>query len=178
MIEEIAKKIGLLVLDVDGVMTDGHIVMNELGQEIKFFNVKDGHGLRLLLDAGIDVAIITGRESKTVRHRAADLGISIVYQGIHDKESICKKIMEAKGLQKEQVCCIGDDLPDIPMFRCAGLPVAVADAAYETKKSALFITRAAGGHGAVREICEIILKAKGAWPVTEGIDEKNKLGFT
>ncbi len=178
MIDEKAKKIQLLILDVDGVMTDGRIVMNDLGQEIKFFNVRDGHGIRLLLTAGIDVAIITGRESETVRRRAKDLGISIVYQGIKDKESICKKIMEEKGLEKEQVCCMGDDLPDIPMLRCAGLPVAVADATYETRESALFVTRAPGGYGAVREICEIILKAKGAWPEIKGLNEKNKIGFT
>ena len=178
MIDEKAKKIQLLVLDVDGVMTDGRIVMNDLGQEIKFFNVKDGHGIRLLLTAGIDVAIITGRESEAVRRRALDLGITSVYQGIKHKESVCKKIMEEKGLEKEQVCCMGDDLPDIPMLRCAGLPVAVADATYETRESALFVTRAQGGYGAVREMCEIILKAKGAWPEIEGLNEKNKIGFT
>ena len=178
MIDEKAKKIQLLVLDVDGVMTDGRIVMNDLGQEIKFFNVKDGHGIRLLLTAGIDVAIITGRESETVRRRALDLGITTVYQGIKDKESVCKKIMEEKGLEKEQVCCMGDDLPDIPMLRCAGLPVAVADATYETRESALFVTRAQGGYGAVREMCEIILKAKGAWLEIKGLNEKNKIGFT
>lgn len=178
MIDEKAKKIQLLILDVDGVMTDGRIVMNDLGQEIKFFNVKDGHGIRLLLTAGIDVAIITGRESETVRRRALDLGITTVYQGIKDKESVCKKIMEEKGLEKEQVCCMGDDLPDIPMLRCAGLPVAVADATYETRESALFVTRAQGGYGAVREMCEIILKAKGAWLEIKGLNEKNKIGFT
>ena len=178
MIDEKAKKIQLLILDVDGVMTDGRIVMNDLGQEIKFFNVKDGHGIRLLLTAGIDVAIITGRESETVRRRALDLGITTVYQGIKDKESVCKKIMEEKGLEKEQVCCMGDDLPDIPMLRCAGLPVAVADATYETRESALFVTRAPGGYGAVREMCEIILKAKGAWLEIKGLNEKNKIGFT
>ena len=166
------------LLDVDGVMTDGRIVMNDLGQEIKFFNVKDGHGIRLLLKAGIDVAIITGRDSETVRRRALDLEIPIVYQGIKDKESVCRKIMQDKGVEKEQVCCMGDDLPDIPMLRCAGFPVAVADATFETKKSALFVTRAAGGYGAVREICEIILKAKGLWPEIDGIERKNKLGFT
>ena len=178
MIDEKAKKIQLLILDVDGVMTDGRIVMNDLGQEIKFFNVKDGHGIRLLLTAGIDVAIITGRESEAVRRRALDLGITSVYQGIKHKESVCKKIMEEKGLEKEQVCCMGDDLPDIPMLRCEGLPVAVADATYETRESALFVTRAPGGYGAVREMCEIILKAKGAWPEIEGLNEKNKIGFT
>ena len=175
MIDEKAKKIKMLVLDVDGVMTDGRIVMNDLGQEIKFFNVKDGHGIRLLLKAGIDVAIITGRESETVRRRASDLGIQIVYQGIKDKAS---KIIKEKGFEKEQVCCMGDDLPDIPMFECAGLPIAVADAAYETRESAVYVTKSSGGCGAVREVCEIILKSKDAWPKISGIQEKNKLGFT
>ena len=178
MIDEKAKKIKMLVLDVDGVMTDGRIVMNDLGQEIKFFNVKDGHGIRLLLKAGIDVAIITGRESETVRRRASDLGIQIVYQGIKDKASVCKKIIKEKGFEKEQVCCMGDDLPDIPMFECAGLPIAVADAAYETRESAVYVTKSSGGCGAVREVCEIILKSKDAWPKISRIQEKNKLGFT
>lgn len=178
MLEEKAKRIELLVLDVDGVMTDGRIVMNDLGQELKFFNVKDGHGIRLLLYAGIDVAIITGRESETVRLRAADLGIMRVYQGVKEKEAICKKIMAEKGLERDQVCCMGDDLPDIPMLRCAGLPVAVADATIETRETAIYITKAPGGYGAVREVCEIILKAKGAWPEFKGNNEKTKLGFT
>ena len=178
MIDEKARKIKLLILDVDGVMTDGRIVVNDLGQEIKYFNVKDGYGIRLLLKAGIDVAIITGRESETVKRRASDLEIPIVYQGVKDKASVCKKIMEEKGLEKEQVCCMGDDLPDIPMFNCAGLPIAVADATYETRNSALYVTKTPGGYGAVREVCEIILKSKGAWPKIDGIKEKNKLGFT
>jgi 3-deoxy-D-manno-octulosonate 8-phosphate phosphatase (KDO 8-P phosphatase) len=178
MIDEKAKNIELLVLDVDGVMTDGRIVMNDLGQELKFFNVRDGHGIRLLLYAGVEVAIITGRSSETVRLRAADLGITMVYQGVKDKETICKKIMTEKGFKKDQVCCMGDDLPDIPMLRCAGLPVAVADATIETREAALYVTKAPGGYGAVREMCEIILKAKGAWPGNKGNNEKTKLGFT
>jgi 3-deoxy-D-manno-octulosonate 8-phosphate phosphatase (KDO 8-P phosphatase) len=178
MIDEKAQKIQLLILDVDGVMTDGRIVVNDLGQELKFFNVKDGHGIRLLLKAGIDVAIITGRESETVKRRASDLGIHTLYQGIKDKASVCKKIIKEKGLEKEQVCCMGDDLPDIPMFEYAGLPIAVADATYETRESAAYVTKASGGLGAVREVCEIILKSKGAWPKFNGMQEKNKLGFT
>ena len=100
-INEKAKKIELLILDVDGVLTDGRIIMNDLGQETKYFNVKDGHGLRLLMDAGIEVAIITGRESEVVKQRAADLGIKIIFQGIKDKESVCKSLIEEKGLEKE-----------------------------------------------------------------------------
>jgi YrbI family 3-deoxy-D-manno-octulosonate 8-phosphate phosphatase len=178
MIEKKAKEIKLLVLDVDGVMTDGRIVMNDLGQEIKYFNVRDGHGIRLLLHAGVEVALITGRASETVRFRAADLGIKMVYQGVKDKEAVCKRIMAEKGLERDHVCCMGDDLPDIPMLRCAGFPVAVADAAMEIRDAALYVTKAQGGFGAVREVCEIILKAKGAWPEFIGNNEKTKLGFT
>ena len=98
MINEKAEKIELLILDVDGVLTDGRIIMNDLGQETKYFNVKDGHGLRLLMSAGIDVAIITGRESEVVKQRAADLGIEILFQGIKDKESVCRSLIEEKGL--------------------------------------------------------------------------------
>lgn len=178
MINERAKKIELLILDVDGVLTDGRIIMNDLGQETKYFNVKDGHGLRLLLSAGIDVAIITGRESEVVKRRASDLGIEILLQGIKDKESACRNLIEEKGLESDQVCCMGDDLPDIPMFKCVGLPVAVADATRETRESAVYVTKSPGGSGAVREMCEIILKAKNAWPKIEGISEKMKIGFT
>lgn len=177
MTDEKAKKIELLVLDVDGVLTDGRIIINDLGQETKYFNVKDGYGLRRLMDAGIDVAIITGRESEAVKHRAADLGIEMVFQGIKDKESVCRKVIRDKGLDKEQVCCMGDDLPDIPMLKCAGLPVAVADAAVEIREFASYVTKSPGGFGAVREMCEIILKAKNAWPKIQGMPEKTKIGF-
>jgi 3-deoxy-D-manno-octulosonate 8-phosphate phosphatase (KDO 8-P phosphatase) len=178
MLEERASRIKLLILDVDGVMTDGRIIMNDLGQEIKYFNVKDGHGLRLLLRAGIHVAIITGRESKTVAHRASDLGIRDVYQGVEDKKSVCEKLLYEKGLLNDEVCCIGDDLPDIPMFECVGFPIAVADATKETRESALYVTRNSGGNGAVREVCELILKARNLWPEIKGLHPKNKLGFT
>lgn len=178
ILEEKASRIKLLVLDVDGVLTDGRIIMNDLGREIKYFNVKDGHGLRLLLNAGIDVAIITGRESKTVTHRASDLGIRDVYQGIKDKKSTCERMLKEKGLMKDEVCCMGDDLPDIPMFECIGFPIAVADATKETRESALYVTRNRGGNGAVREVCELILKARGQWPEIKGLPSKHKIGFT
>lgn len=164
MIEEEASRIKLVIMDVDGVMTDGGIIYNDRGEEIKCFNVKDGQGLRLLMDAGIEVAIITGRESGAVEHRARDLEIKHVFQGIKDKGSICAKLLEQKGLKKDQVCCIGDDLPDIPMFYHAGLAVAVSDAAKEVRDAASYVTRNPGGKGAVREVCELILKALGSWP--------------
>lgn len=165
------------MLDVDGVMTDGRIIINDSGWEMKFFNVKDGYGLNRLMTAGVEVAIITGRQSETVTHRACDLGIKDVYQGVKDKKTVCEKIMNDKGLSKDEVCCMGDDLPDLPMFECAGLPVAVADAAEEAKKSAFYVTKNLGGNGAVREVCELILKSKKAWPEIKIPAPKNKIGF-
>jgi 3-deoxy-D-manno-octulosonate 8-phosphate phosphatase (KDO 8-P phosphatase) len=159
-----AAEIRLLILDVDGVMTDGSIFYTNRGEEIKCFNVKDGHGLRLLMKAGIEVAIITGRESGAVELRAKNLGIKYVLQGIKDKGSSCLKLLDQEGLKKDQVCCIGDDLPDISMFSHVGFPVAVADAAKEVRDAASYVTQKTGGKGAVREVCELILKARGSWP--------------
>jgi len=116
MSEDKAAEIKLIILDVDGVMTDGRIIINDLGEEVKHFNVKDGLGLRLLMKAGIDVVIISGRKSKTVEYRGKDLGIKEVYQDIKDKESLYFKLVKQKRLNRSQVCCMGDDLPDIPMF--------------------------------------------------------------
>ena len=166
MTEEWAAKTKLLILDVDGVLTDGRIIMSDRGEEIKCFNVKDGHGLRLLMDAGINVAIITGRKSKTVEHRTRDLGIREVYQGVKDKEALAKELIQHKKLDKEQVCCMGDDLPDLPMFNQVGISIAVADACPELLTEADFVTKNRGGKGAVREVCELILKAHGKWPDT------------
>ena len=164
MTKEWAAKIELLILDVDGVLTDGRIIMNDRGEEIKYFHVRDGHGLRLLMNAGIHVAIITGRKSKTVEHRARDLGIREVYQGVKDKESLAKELIQHKKLDKEKVCCMGDDLPDLPMFNQVGVSIAMADASPELLTKADFVTQKRGGKGAVREVCELILQAQGKWP--------------
>jgi 3-deoxy-D-manno-octulosonate 8-phosphate phosphatase (KDO 8-P phosphatase) len=157
--------IKLLILDVDGVMTDGRIIINDQGEETKTFNVKDGYGIRLLLGAGIDVAIITGRQSRCVEHRADDLGIKSLYQGVTDKKSVCMKLLEEKHLTSQQTCFIGDDLLDLPLLKFVGLPVAVADAVKEVRETAMYVTEKNGGNGAVREVCELILKAQDAWPV-------------
>jgi 3-deoxy-D-manno-octulosonate 8-phosphate phosphatase (KDO 8-P phosphatase) len=167
--KEKAGRVKLLILDVDGVLTDGRITMNERGEEIKSFNVKDGLGLKMLMSAGIDVVIITGRKSMVVEHRAKELGIDEVWQGIKDKKALCKKIIREKRLKKKEVCCIGDDLPDLAMFMEAGLRIAVADGVEEVREEADFVTKKKGGDGAVREACEWILKSKGAW---------TKIGFT
>jgi YrbI family 3-deoxy-D-manno-octulosonate 8-phosphate phosphatase len=166
MLKDRAAKIKLLILDVDGVMTDGRIMLNDRGEEIKSFNVKDGQGLRILMRSGVDVVLITGRMSKAVEYRARDLGIRELYQGIEDKESLCIELLEARRLDKEQVCCIGDDLPDIPMFKHAGLSIAVANAAVEVRDAACHVTKKGGGKGAVREVCKLILKAQGSWPIS------------
>jgi len=163
MLEERAAKVKLLILDVDGVMTDGSIIINDHGEELKRFNVKDGLGIRLLMESGIDVLIISGRKSKTVEHRARDLGIREIYQGVKHKESLCVELIGRKGLKKDQVCCMGDDLPDIPMFKQAGISVSVADAAVEVRDAAVFVTNSKGGNGAVRELSEFILKSQGKW---------------
>ena len=162
--EDKAAGIKLLFLDVDGVLTDGRITLNEKGEEVKSFDVKDGFGLKLLMRDGIEVVIVTGRRSRVVAHRARELGIHEVYQGISDKRLVCRRLIEKRGLRKSQVGSVGDDLPDLAMFRESGLCITVADAAREVREEADFITSKRGGHGAVREICEWILKCRGCWP--------------
>ncbi len=169
MLDKKLKDIKMLILDVDGVMTDGRIYMNDQGEETKAFNVKDGYGIRLLLEAGIDVAIITGRKSGVVDRRAKDLGIRFVYQGVSDKKAVGIGLLAERRLTGDQTCYIGDDLPDLPLLRYVGLPVAVADAVKEVRDDALYVTRKNGGEGAVREICELILKAQGLWPLKDAI---------
>ena len=161
--QEKAAKIRLLLLDVDGVMTDGRITINAMGEEIKTFDVKDGQGLKMLIGAGIEVAIVSGRKSPVLEHRAKDLGIIGLYQAVEDKALLCKTLMEQRGLKKEEVCSVGDDLPDLAMFRESGLCIAVADACQEVRSAADIITNNKGGRGAVREVCEWLLKCTGRW---------------
>jgi len=162
--EDKAAALKLLFLDVDGVLTDGHITLNENGEETKSFDVKDGFGLKLLMKDGIEVVIVTGRRSRVVAHRARELGIREVYQGISDKRLVCRRLIEKRGFDKSQVGSVGDDLPDLAMFQESGLRMTVADAAREVREQADFITNKRGGMGAVREISEWILKCRGRWP--------------
>lgn len=162
--EDKAAGIKLLFLDVDGVLTDGRITLNENGEEVKTFDVKDGLGLKLLMSDGVEVVIVTGRRSRVVAHRARELGIREVYQGISDKSALCKRLIAQKGLKKSEVGSMGDDLPDLAMFRESGLRITVADAAREVREQADFITHKRGGYGAVREVSEWILKCRGRWP--------------
>ncbi|MDI6801143.1 MAG: 3-deoxy-manno-octulosonate-8-phosphatase KdsC [Thermodesulfovibrionales bacterium] len=172
-IAEIAKNIKLLVLDVDGVLTDGSIILDNEGNEVKAFHVRDGHGIKMLAKAGIEVAIITGRHSKVVERRAHELGITEVYQRCHIKSVAYEHLMEKLGISDREVAYIGDDIVDIPIFKRVGLSAAVADATEETKAEAMLVTKNRGGRGAAREVCELILKSNGKWK--EIMDDYNKI---
>jgi 3-deoxy-D-manno-octulosonate 8-phosphate phosphatase (KDO 8-P phosphatase) len=157
------RPITLLVLDVDGVLTEGGIVQGSGGLELKAFQVRDGAGLKAWHAAGKRTAVITGRSSPVVEVRAAELGIAIVVQGAADKLTAYRQVLAAEGLAAEQACCVGDDLPDVPLLRNGGLAVAVADGCAEARAEAHYVTRAAGGRGAVREVIELVLRCQGAW---------------
>ena len=161
--EKRAKRIRLLLLDADGVLTDGRIAYDGAGREIKFFDVKDGQGIQLLHHAGMEVGILSGRGSPAVRIRAKELGITLLRQGVRDKGKALEEIMWKKGYTPEQICFVGDDLVDLPVFARVGLAVAVADGTEDVKAKAHYITHHSGGKGAVREVCDLILKAQGKW---------------
>ena len=157
------KHIKLLILDVDGVLTDGGIIYNDNGVETKIFNVKDGLGIRLLMQAGINLCIATGRRSNALYNRCKNLGIEHIFDGADDKVAILDLILDRTGVSAEQVAFIGDDLPDLALMKKVGLSIAVADAHKTVLKNADMVTSAKGGNGAVREVCEAILKAQGFW---------------
>ena len=158
-----AKKIKMLLLDVDGVMTDGSITYGEECREIKSFNVRDGVSIKWLQRAGIEVAILSGRRSKALAYRAKELGINRAIQFQPIKLPAFTKLLEQTGLQPEEVAYIGDDIYDLPVLRRAGLGACPADAVAEVRKVSHYVCKSAGGHGAVREVAEIILKAQGKW---------------
>lgn len=158
------KNIKILIMDVDGVMTDGRIIMDDAGREIKNFNVRDGHGIKLIQRYGIEVALLTGRKSEVVKHRAQDLEIKEVYQKIFNKKEVFVEILQKKKLISSEAAFIGDDIVDIPVLKEAGFSVAVADALDIVKKTVDYVTKNKGGHGAVREVCEMLLQAQGRWP--------------
>ena len=160
---EIAKNIRFVILDVDGVLTDGSIILDNKGNEIKSFHVRDGHGIKMLIRAGIHVALITGRSSKVVERRARELGITEVFQKCFDKRKAYEQLAEKYSLDDHEVAYVGDDIVDIPLLQKIGLPVVVADADDDVKASALMVTGNGGGRGAAREVCDLILKAKGLW---------------
>ncbi|MFH1102717.1 MAG: HAD-IIIA family hydrolase [Pseudomonadota bacterium] len=162
-IETRLKQVKLLAMDVDGVLTDGSIIYNEHGEEIKIFNVKDGLGIRFLIKAGLMVCIVTGRASGALLQRCRNLGIHHVYDGIADKAAILPVILKDMQVSAGEIAFIGDDLPDLPLMRQVGLSIGVSDAHDLIRQSADWITSAKGGAGAVREVCEMILNSKGLW---------------
>lgn len=155
--------IELILTDVDGVLTDGRILLDQHGVEIKQFHIRDGQGIRLWQQRGGQVGILTGRNSLAVSSRATELDIAIVHQGIQNKLPVAKDLCEQMGLQLAQVCYVGDDLPDVPVLRAVGLGVAVADAVEEVRAVANYTTSLRGGHGALREVVELILKNTDRW---------------
>ena len=162
-IEQRASRIKLLLMDCDGVLTDGRLWLTEDGDEQKSFNTHDGLGLSLLHRAGLKSGIITGRASKAVTRRAAELGVEFVRQGEPDKIAAFEQLLQQADVAESEVAFVGDDLPDIPIMKRAELAIAVADAVAETRSVAHYVTQARGGRGAVREVVELILKSQGRW---------------
>lgn len=158
---ERAAKIRMLVLDVDGVLTDGKLYFDHVGNEMKAFNTRDGLGMKALQRSGIEVAVITGRKSEAVTHRMRQLDIQHVYQGREDKMNAFLHLLEITGLDAGQICYVGDDWIDLPVLLRAGLAVTVADSEERVKERVHWITERNGGDGAVREICNLILAAQG-----------------
>lgn len=158
-----ARHIRLLVLDVDGVMTDGQLYFQADGQEIKAFSTPDGQGIKILRQAGIDVALITGRESPMVSRRATALGIEHVIQGRDDKLTVLKELLATLELDFSQVAYCGDDLPDLAPIKYAGLGISVPNAPAYIREHADWVTERSGGFGAVREICDALLELQGHW---------------
>lgn len=161
--KEKIKNIKLLLLDVDGVMTDGSIHINDKGVESKAFNVRDGHGIKLLMRGGVNVGIITGRSSDVVSRRAKELGISIVRQGVKNKIEAYVDVLLGEGLRDEEVAYMGDDIVDLPVLKKAGFAIAVSDASEIILPHVDYVTKKSGGQGAVREVCELILMEQGLW---------------
>lgn len=156
-----AAGIRLLCLDVDGVLTDGKLYFLSDGVEAKSFNIRDGLGLKLLRTAGIGTAILTGRRSPAARARAAELGLDHYFEGVEDKRATAAQLARDLGLPLQALAAMGDDLPDLPLMRACGLALTVPDAPDLLKHHAHYVTRQSGGHGAVREACEMILHAQG-----------------
>lgn len=164
-----ATTIKLVTFDVDGVLTDRKIYFSDSGHEYKAFNSLDGHGLKMLLKSGVQVGVITTRTSSTVERRMNELGVKYIYQGYQDKLPALEDLRQKLGLSLEQIAHVGDDLPDLPLMRRVGLGIAVADGCEYVVQHADYVTRAAGGKGAVREVCEMIMQAQGTWlPMCEG----------
>jgi 3-deoxy-D-manno-octulosonate 8-phosphate phosphatase (KDO 8-P phosphatase) len=158
-----ARRIRLLVLDVDGVLTDGRMILSERGDELKAFHTHDGMGITLARRAGLVIALVTGEKSPIAQSRGAKLGVEDVVLGARRKGDVLEELMAKHGVRREQTAFMGDDLLDLPALQGAGLAVAPANAVAEVRAAAHVVTRAAGGAGAVRECVEVILRAQGRW---------------
>ena len=166
-----ATKIKLLICDVDGVFSDGRIYLGNQGEELKAFHTKDGFGIKSILNLGIAVAIITGRESNIVKKRMEALGITHIFQGTEDKFTVYETLLKTLSLQKDEIAYIGDDVVDLPVIKDCGLGVAVHDAHPLVKNKADLITFTNGGFGAVREVCDLFLQCRNQLTITEGKSE-------
>jgi 3-deoxy-D-manno-octulosonate 8-phosphate phosphatase (KDO 8-P phosphatase) len=158
-----ARRIRLVIFDVDGVLTDGSLFITDAGEEFKAFHSHDGHGMKMLKATGVQLAIITGRTSRTVELRAKNLGVAILYQGVEDKLAVFEEILSSFGFEHDACAYMGDDVVDLPVMRRCGLAVAVPEAPPLVKSHAQYVTRQPGGRGAVREVCEIIMHAQGTF---------------
>jgi YrbI family 3-deoxy-D-manno-octulosonate 8-phosphate phosphatase len=163
--QQLAEPIRIILSDVDGVLTDGRIIYDDRGVETKAFHVRDGMGIKLWQQAGYQFGLVSSRTSRAVQLRAQELRIDLVRQGIEDKWEVIGELLRELHIEPVQVCYVGDDLPDLPVLLRVGLPVTVADAAEDVRQAATWTTRSAGGQGAIRELIERLLKAKGQWEV-------------
>jgi 3-deoxy-D-manno-octulosonate 8-phosphate phosphatase (KDO 8-P phosphatase) len=161
-IYERARKIRVAIFDVDGVLTDGTLYYTASGEEMKAFNVHDGHGMKMLKDSGVTLAIITSRSSRSIEARARDLGIDLLFQGAADKLAAFQALLGRSGAGADACAYAGDDVVDLPVLKRCGLALSVPDAPSVVRTHAHYVTRARGGHGAAREICELILQAQGS----------------
>ena len=159
-----ASRIRLLVLDVDGVLTDGVLVYGASGEETKRFHVRDGLAIQAARRAGIEIAVVSGRASAAVTRRMSELGVVEVHQGVADKESLLRGLLARLGVKPAETAVMGDDLLDLPVMRLAGLAMAPVDAVPEARRAAGWVARSSGGHGAVREAVEFLLRSRKAWP--------------
>ncbi len=160
-VQQKAKQTKLVIFDVDGVLTDGSLFIGDDGQEYKAFNSRDGHGMKMLQHSGVTIAIITGRTSEVVRHRVRDLGIKHVYQGQHDKREALEHLLTSLDVSAQEAAYVGDDVVDLPAMIRVGFAIAVQNAHQEVKAHAHWITPSIGGHGAARDVCELIMDAQG-----------------
>ncbi len=157
------KPLRLIAFDVDGVLTDGGLFLSDSGEESKRFNSLDGHGLKMLKASGVELAIITGRSSRCVELRAQNLGISHLFQGVEDKYATMQSLLAALNISPEAAAFMGDDVIDLPVMRRMGVSFSVPDAPQCVRDRADYVSQRAGGHGAVREVCELIMSAQGTW---------------